>query len=84
MIIIHNNEVERQCSMCGQKSQIKLSERELEAYKRYLKGDELIQDCLPTLNRVEREFLKSGYCTDCQELLFGDGKTIKVYTKTTI
>ena len=84
MIIIHNNEVERQCGMCGQKSRIKLSERELEAYERYLKGDELIQDCLPTLNRVEREFLKSGYCTDCQELLFGDGKTIKVYTKTTI
>lgn len=80
MIVIHENEVEQQCGICGQKSRIKLSESELEAYEGYLEGGKLIQECLPTLNRCEREFLKSGYCARCQELLFNNGKTEKVYT----
>ena len=80
MIIIHENKVEQQCCICGQKSQIKLSESEIEAYRGYLKGGKLIQECLPTLNKCEREFLKSGYCMGCQELLFGNGNTEKVYT----
>lgn len=37
-----------------------------------------IQDLFPELNAVEREFLKTGYCTECQHMLFGNGKTRKV------
>ena len=79
MIIITNNEVEQSCGICGHNTRIKLSEDELEAYKDYLKRHLLIQDCLPALNRVEREFLKSGYCVKCQELLFNNGNTKRLY-----
>lgn len=37
-----------------------------------------IQDLFPELSMVEREFLKNGYCTECQDMLFGNGKTMKV------
>lgn len=30
-------------------------------------------------NRVEREFLKSGYCVKCQKLLFDNGETDRLY-----
>lgn len=38
---------------------------------RFLYGDGLIQDRLPNMGAVEREFLKTGYCHSCQELIFG-------------
>ena len=63
MIAINDNEVSQACEMCGRESYIRLM------------GGLLIQECLPTLNKCEREFLKSGYCTKCQELLFGNGYT---------
>ncbi len=72
---ITDNEIKQTCGMCGRDSHIKLSEDELEGYKRYLDGGRLIQDCLPTLNVCEREFLKSGYYAKCQELLFGNGES---------
>lgn len=75
MIVIHNNEVKQECSICNHITKMKLTECELEAYREYLKGDKLIQECLPALNKVEREFLKSGYCIKCQKLLFGNGRT---------
>ena len=37
-----------------------------------------IQDLFPELNAVEREFLKFGYCVECQRMLFGNGKTREV------
>ena len=79
MIKIHDREVEQQCSMCGHKTRIKLTQDELEAFKDYLTGDQYIQECLPTLNRCEREFLKSGYCVKCQIMLFGNGSTKRLY-----
>lgn len=79
MIIIRDTEVEQKCGMCGAKTHIELSEDELEAFEDYLKGGKLIQECLPTLNKCEREFLKSGYCANCQLLLFGNGTTKRLY-----
>jgi len=79
MISIHGRQVSQQCSMCGQKSAIDLSEEELEAFRSYLvKHNKPIQDCLPTLNNCEREFLKSGYCKNCQKLLFNNGKSARI------
>lgn len=78
MITIYNNEVAQRCDMCGRKSRIKLTDDELEAYRGYLAGGQLIQECLPSLNRCEREFLKSGYCTNCQEMLFGNGESERI------
>ena len=79
MIVIRDKEVEQKCGMCGTKTHIELSEDELEAFEDYLKGGKLIQECLPTLNKCEREFLKSGYCANCQRLLFGNGNTKRLY-----
>ncbi len=70
--------VTKECSMCGQETNLKLLDSEIEGLERYFSG-ELIQECLPSLNKVEREFIKSGYCSDCQELLFGDGSSKRLY-----
>ena len=78
MIIIQNKEVAQRCGICGRESRIKLTKDELEAYRGYLAGGQLIQECLPSLNRCEREFLKSGYCTDCQKILFGNGESERI------
>ena len=79
MIIIHDNEVKQECGICNHITRIRLTEDELEAYREYLRGGLLIQECLPTLNRAEREFLKSGYCVKCQKLLFDNGNTERLY-----
>lgn len=79
MIEIHDNEVKQECGICNHITKIKLTESELEAYRRYLRGGLFIQECLPTLNRAEREFLKSSYCVKCQKLLFDDGDTERLY-----
>ena len=78
-LIIDGDKVTRECDICGNIQHIKLEEEELESFKVYLEGGLLIQECLPTLNKCEREFLKSGYCTKCQELLFGNGYTKRLY-----
>lgn len=79
MIEIDDNVIKQECGICSRITHIRLTDEELEAYRGYLAGGGLIQECLPTLNRVEREFLKSGYCSGCQELLFGNGYTKRLY-----
>lgn len=79
MITIQNNVVKQKCGMCEHESHMELSEDELKAYRGYLAGGQLIQYCLPHLNKCEREYLKSGYCTKCQELLFGNGETERIH-----
>lgn len=79
IIIERNNDVINRCTMCGKDSQIMLSDDEIDAFYEYLRGDTPIQECLPGLNRCEREFLKSGYCPGCQELLFGNGETERIF-----
>ena len=83
MILVNGNEVIDRCSMCGKDSHMRLSDEELQAFRHYLSGDTFIQDCLPSLNKCEREFLKSGYCPKCQELIFGNGETKRIYWSAT-
>ena len=68
-------EITRVCEMCGKASKIMLTETEYAHFEMYLRNGGYIQECLSTLNPCEREFLKSGYCRDCQELIFGNGKS---------
>ena len=56
------------CPMCHYEHSIELDDA---AYKRFKFGEGLIQDLLPELDDFEREFMKTGYCPKCQELLFG-------------
>lgn len=79
MIEIDDNVIKQECGICNHITRIKLTDDELEAYRWYLAGGGPIQECLPTLNRVEREFLKSGYCVKCQKLLFDNGETKRLY-----
>lgn len=66
------------CPLCNKWHAIELTAEQYEKLYDYRHGYGLIQEQFPELNRVEREFLKSGYCPSCQEMLFGNGKTEKI------
>ena len=71
----------RICPTCEEKWGIKLTDKEWKRYGewRWYKSV-MIQEALPKLNPMEREFLKSGYCPECQSLLFGtDYKSKKIF-----
>ncbi len=70
--------ISKKCDMCGATSTLKLTEEEYICFEKYLSGDDYIQDCLPTLNPCEREFLKTGMCRHCQELIFGNGRSNRI------
>lgn len=66
------------CPMCDKTHQMTLSDAQSNRLWEWEQGFGAIQELLPDLNPVEREFLKSGYCPDCQEELFGNGETFKI------
>lgn len=59
----------KKCPMCGAVSKVHLNEEDAVAYLKY-NGKKLIQDILPNTHIAIREILLSGYCIDCQNLLF--------------
>lgn len=63
------------CPMCNKTCMLSLSTKDANKVLDYQEGrlSGLIQDLFPNLNPVEREFIKTGYCPDCQELLFDTG-----------
>lgn len=79
MVIIEGNEAINTCEMCGKKSHLPLSDEELFVLRSYLVGGGYIQNWLATLNKCEREFVKTGFCPKCQELIFGNGETKRIY-----
>ena len=58
----------KECPMCGKEVAIRMGEDE---YDRFFFDDGLLQDILPNMGAVEREFLKTGYCHSCQKKIFG-------------
>lgn len=62
------NKVVLQCD-CGKKSHIMLTDEEWGKYLEWGRGGIYIQD-IKTLNPCEREFLKTGMCKECQEMIF--------------
>lgn len=65
----------RICPMCGEINSITLTDNQAERYNDYLEHGGFIQEALSDLNKCEREFLKTGYCPECQEMIFGNGET---------
>lgn len=61
-------EIARRCPMCGKTTAIKVSDKIAKAIERYQNGNGYIQD-IP-LPASEREFIKTGFCIPCQEILF--------------
>lgn len=68
----------KKCPMCGHVCEMKLSEEQMDKFHEYNRGGSYIQELFPELNKVEREFIKTGYCPGCQEEIFGDGETYKI------
>lgn len=70
-------EIKRTCPMCGRTFVMTLTEDEAEKLELYNAGFGLIQDVFPELNPMEREFLnpRSGYCPECQSMMFGSNYT---------
>ena len=58
------------CPMCGTISKMELNEEEATRVALYQVGIGYIQKALPECNAPEREFIKTGYCLRCQEVLF--------------
>lgn len=63
-------EVTRQCPMCGKinTKEFEVNEDSWTHYCCY--GTKLIQEYFPDLSASEREFIKTGYCDNCQNILF--------------
>ncbi len=57
------------CPMCGSTHWMRING---EKYDKYKYGKSLVQEVFPELLPAEREFIISGYCPECQELLFGE------------
>lgn len=70
-------EVLKNCPGCHYDFSMEVDEAK---YQKYITHKGLLQDIFPDLDVSEREFLKSGYCPNCQESIFGKtytGKLIK-------
>ena len=60
--------VSRECPMCGKEYIMYVDPVD---YEKYMSGEGFIQDVFPYLNPMEREFIKTGYCPNCQDEIFG-------------
>lgn len=72
------NKYQVKCSMCGQRWELSLTNDQERRLFEYRNKGQLIQEALPDLNNVEREFIKSSWCPECQEEIFGNGETNKI------
>lgn len=58
------------CPMCGRRTYLRMTEEENQ-WRKYVCFGGHIQDRFPDMDVQKREFIKSGYCPDCQKTLFG-------------
>ena len=60
----------RVCPMCGELTEIEVTDSNaIKQIEKWERGEIYLQE-IP-LSADEREFLKTGYCMDCQSMLFG-------------
>ena len=60
--------ITRVCPICGKEHAIEVDTISLHLW---MQKELLLQDAFPEFNPLEREFVKSGYCPECQALMFG-------------
>lgn len=63
--------IKRTCPMCGKVTGLKEDEMMAAEHRHYAMYGGSIQDELTSFDAFEREFIKTGYCPNCQEMLFG-------------
>ncbi len=56
--------------MCGKSAFLRINSDQEKEFEKYACYDGLIQEKLKSFNDFEREFVKTGYCPECQEDLF--------------
>ena len=66
--------VKKNCPICGEISELEVSEDTYKKYLSYKEGYGYIQD-IP-LPAEQREFLKTGMCEKCQSWVFGEGAMV--------
>ena len=76
--IKQGQEIVGECNECGVWYYVTLTDEEMGAFHRYLRGGLSIQECLPDLKKHEQGFLESGYCPDCQKKHLNNGRTSHV------
>lgn len=63
--------IKRTCPMCDRTTGLKEDETMAAEHRHYAMYGGSIQDELIDFDAFEREFIKTGYCPNCQEMLFG-------------
>ena len=63
--------IEKTCPMCGRSAYLNITKEQDKELTQYIFHGGKIQDKLKSYNKFEREFIKTGYCPECQSLLFG-------------
>lgn len=63
--------IKKTCPMCGGVTRLKENGAMAAEHHHYVLYGGKIQDKLTDFNAFEREFIKTGYCQNCQEMLFG-------------
>lgn len=63
--------IKRTCPMCGRVIGLKEDETMAAEHRHYAMYGGRIQDELTDFDAFEREFVKTGYCPKCQEIIFG-------------
>lgn len=64
--------IKQACPMCNEITYMKVTEDENKQIKNYWTYGGLIQKKLSLLDKFGREFIKSGYCPECQKTLFSN------------
>ncbi len=59
------------CPICETIHTLSVTQEEQLVYALMNHSSESLQDLFPQLNAGEREFIRSGYCGECQKLMFG-------------
>lgn len=63
--------IKKTCPMCGGVTKLKENSTMAAEHRHYVLYGGKIQDELIDFDAFEREFIKTGYCPNCQEMLFG-------------
>lgn len=60
----------RVCPKCRRTVGMMLTKEQYEEWEHYVCYGGFIQDVMPSFDAFGREFIKTGYCPDCQEKIF--------------
>lgn len=67
---IYNFLIRKKCPKCNYLFYMKVTTNEKKEYHNHLENRGLIQEDMPSFDVFGREFVNTGYCPDCQEIIF--------------